>query len=127
MYVCKVKVFVSVASNSVTPWKVAHQAPLSMAFSRQEYWSGLPFPSPGDLPDPRLEPGSPTWQVGSLPSEPPGTPPILCWKISKRYMYMLLSDASTRLACVEQINAVQSCAYISVWYDLHQISYFACI
>ena len=44
----------------VTLWTVAHQAPLSMGFSRQEYWSGLPFPSPGDLPDPGIEPGSPT-------------------------------------------------------------------
>ena len=42
----------------VTPWTVAHQAPLSLGFSRQEYWSGLPFPSPGDLPDPGIEPGS---------------------------------------------------------------------
>ena len=46
-------------SDSVTPWTVAHQAPPSMGFSRQEYWSGLPFPSPGDLPDPRIEPRSP--------------------------------------------------------------------
>ena len=43
----------------VTPWAVAHQAPLSLEFSRQDYWSGLPFPSPGDLPDPRIEPRSP--------------------------------------------------------------------
>ena len=43
----------------VTPWTVAYQAPLSMGFSRQEYWSGLPFPSPGNLPDPEIEPGSP--------------------------------------------------------------------
>ena len=42
-----------------TPWTVAYQAPLSMGFSRQEYWSGLPFPSPGDLPDPGIKPGSP--------------------------------------------------------------------
>ena len=47
----------------VTPWTVACQAPLSMRFSRQEYWSGLPFPSPGDLPDPGIEPGSPTLQA----------------------------------------------------------------
>ena len=46
----------SVMSNSVTPWTVAHQAPLSMEFSRQEYWSGLPWPPPGDLPDPGIEP-----------------------------------------------------------------------
>ena len=43
----------------VTPWTVAYQPPPSMGFSRQEYWSGLPFPSPGDLPDPGIEPGSP--------------------------------------------------------------------
>ena len=58
----------------VTPWTVACQVPLSIGFSGQEWWSGLPFPSPGDLPDPRIEPGSPTWQAGSLPSEPPGKP-----------------------------------------------------
>ena len=46
-----------------TPWTVAHQAPLSMGFSRREYWSGLPFPSPGDLPNPEIEPGSPALQV----------------------------------------------------------------
>ena len=54
-----------------TPWTVAYQAP-SMGFSRQEYWSGLPFPSPGDLPNPGIEPGSPTLQADALPSEPPG-------------------------------------------------------
>ena len=51
---------------------IALQAPLSMEFSRQEYWSGLPFPSPGDLPDPGIEPGSPELQVDCLLSEPPG-------------------------------------------------------
>ena len=56
------------------PWTVAHQAPLSMEFSRQEYWSGLPFPSPGDLPDPGIEPGSLALQADSLLSEPPGKP-----------------------------------------------------
>ena len=50
-------------SDSVAPWTVAHQAPLSMEFSRQEYWSGLPFPFPGDLPDPGIEPGSPALQA----------------------------------------------------------------
>ena len=54
------------------PWTVAYQAPLSMEFSTQEYWSGLPFPSPGDLPDPGTEPGSPALQADSLLSEPPG-------------------------------------------------------
>ena len=54
---------------SATPWTVACQAPLSMEFSRQEYWSGLPFPSPRDLPDPGIEPRSPALQVDSLPTE----------------------------------------------------------
>ena len=52
----------------MTPWTVAHQAPPSMEFSSQEYWSGLPFPSPGDLPDPGIEPGSPALQAGVLQS-----------------------------------------------------------
>ena len=53
---------------------VAHQAPLFMGFSRQEYWSGQPFPSPGDIPDLRIEPGSPALQADSLPFEPLGKP-----------------------------------------------------
>ena len=57
-----------------TPWTVAYQAPPSVGFSRQEYWSGLPFPSPGDLPNPRIEPGSPTLQADALTSAPPGKP-----------------------------------------------------
>ena len=57
----------------VTSWTVAHQASQSMEFSRQEYWSGLPFPSPGDLPDPGIKPGSPALQADALPSEPPAT------------------------------------------------------
>ena len=54
-----------------TPWTVAYQAPPSMGFSRQQCWSGLPFPSPGDLPNPGIEPGSPALQADTLPSEPP--------------------------------------------------------
>ena len=53
---------------------IAHQAPLSMGFPRKEHWSGLSFPSPGDLPNPEMEPGSPTLQANSLSSEPPGKP-----------------------------------------------------
>ena len=53
-----------------TPWTVAYQAPQSMEFSRQEYWSGLPFPSPEDLPTPGIEAGSPVLQADNLPSEP---------------------------------------------------------
>ena len=64
----------TVVSNSVTPWTIAQQAPPSMEFSKQEYWSGLPLPSPGDLPNPGTKAGSPTLQADSLPSEPPGKP-----------------------------------------------------
>ena len=59
------------------PWNVVYQASLSMGFSRQEYWSGLPFPPPGDLPDPRIEPRSPALQVHALPSEPKGNLPTI--------------------------------------------------
>ena len=55
-----------------TPWTVAYQAPPSMGFSSLEYWSGLPFPSPGDLPKLRIEPRSPALQADALPPEPPG-------------------------------------------------------
>ena len=58
----------------VTPWTVAYQAPPSVGFSRQEYWSGLPFPSPGDLPNPGIKSRSPTLQADALTSEPPGKP-----------------------------------------------------
>ena len=54
-----------------TPWTAAHQAPQSVGFSRQEYWSGLPFPSPGDLPNPGIEPESPALQADASLSEPP--------------------------------------------------------
>ena len=55
-----------------TPWTIAYQTPPSMGFSRQEYWSGLPFPPPGDLPNPGIEPRSLALQVDALLSDPPG-------------------------------------------------------
>ena len=67
----------SVVSDSATLWTVAPQAPLSMGFSRQEYWNGLPFPPPRDLPDSGIEPLSPAaphWQADSLPLSHPGSP-----------------------------------------------------
>ena len=71
----KVKVkSLSHVSLFATLWTAAHQAPLSMGFSRQEYWSGLPFPSPGDLPNPGIKPRSPALQADALTSEPPGKP-----------------------------------------------------
>ena len=60
--------------HSVVSDPIAHQAPLSMGFSRQEYWSGLPYPPPGRLPNPGIKPRSPALQVNSLPSEAPGKP-----------------------------------------------------
>ena len=64
----------SVMPNSLRPYELTQQAPLSMEFSRQEYWSGYPFPSPRDLSNPGTEPKSPTLQAESLQSEPPGKP-----------------------------------------------------
>ena len=75
-----------------TPWIVACQAPLSMGFSRQEYWSGLPFPSPRDLPDPGIEPRSPALEVDSLPSEPPGKPSLML-------IILVLKSSKTVLRC----------------------------
>ena len=59
-----------------TSWTIGYQVPPSMGFSRQEYWSGLPFPSPGDLPDPGIEPWSPAFQAEALTSEPPFIKPL---------------------------------------------------
>ena len=66
--------FLSHGRLFATQWTVAYKAPLSMDFSRQEYWSGLPFPSPGDLPNSGMEPGSPALEADALSSEPPGKP-----------------------------------------------------
>ena len=74
-----------------TLWTVAYQAPPSMGFSRQEYWSGLPFPSPGDLPNPGTEPRSPALEADALISEPPGKHPpkksIGLYKFKYIYIY----------------------------------------
>ena len=78
-----------------TPWTVAYQAPPFMGFSRQGYWSGLPFPSPGDLPDPGIEPGSPALEADALTSEPPGKPQYVIatnnTKLTLTRRYVLLS------------------------------------
>ena len=74
MYACMHARQDAVMSYSVTPWTVAHQAPLSMGFSKQEYWSGLLCPSPGHLPDPGIEHRSPALQADALPSDPLGMP-----------------------------------------------------
>ena len=81
-----VSVSCSVVSNSATPWTVAHQAPLSMRFSRQEYCNGLPSAFPGDLPDPGIEPGSPALHADSLLSELPGK----LFKVGRGELYIFL-------------------------------------
>ena len=68
----------SAVSDLATPWTVSPQTPVSMEFSRQEYWSGLPFLSPGDLPNPEIKPKSLALQADSLASEPPGEPLFHC-------------------------------------------------
>ena len=75
MIIRKVKVkSLSPVRLFATSWTVAYQSPQSMEFPRQEYWNGLPFPSPGDLPDPEIKPGCPALQADTLPSESPGKP-----------------------------------------------------
>ena len=81
-----------------TPWTVVYQAPPSMGFSRQEYWSGLPFPSPRGLPDPGIEPGSPAFQADTLTSKPPRKPMLALlglywgWRIASKLTYKVVGS-----------------------------------
>ena len=83
---------VIVTQSCSTPWTAADQAPLSMWFSRQEYWRGLPSPSPGDLPDPVIKPGFPVLQADSLPSEPPGKPNRTMGKLNHFTMTFVINN-----------------------------------
>ena len=87
----------------MTPWTVARQAN-SIKFSRQEYWSGLPFPFPGDLPDPGIEPRSPELQADTLTSEPPGKPSVTLAlaKISNQLHCILGIEISPRVLASEE-------------------------
>ena len=79
------------SDSFVTLWTIARQAPLSMGFSRQEYWSGLPCRPPEDLPNTGTEPESPALQVDSLPAELPGKPPSVQYpKQSRAFLHILL-------------------------------------
>ena len=89
----------------MTPWTVAHQAPLTLEFSRQEYWSGLPFPSPGDLPNPGIKPGSPSLQADSLSSEPPGKP-----------IYILIPLKCKHLRASPMIISFNPTVFLTIWF-----------
>ena len=99
---------------------MAHQAPLE--FSRQEYWSGLPFPSPEDLPDPGIKPGSPALQANALPSEPPGNPvaehKLSHLSTSRKHMYLpvtwLISAEAQRGMVSSPLGGNQSLALCEV-------------
>ena len=89
-------------SDVVTLWAIACQASLSMRFSKQEYWSGLPCPSLGDLPDPGIKPTSlclPHWQVGSLPLAPPGKPSETTKRENENHSVGSSSETSWTVAC----------------------------
>ena len=87
------------------PWTVVYQASLSMGFSRQEYWNGLPFPSPGDLPDPGIEPRSPALQAEALPSEPPGKKKV---NISN-YLQSCEADIMISMQCLKEVSGISAC------------------
>ena len=104
-----------------TPWTVAYQAPPPVGFSRQEYWSGLLFPSPGDLPNSGIEPGSPTLQADALPSEPPG---ILLYNFPFVY-YLCLVVISKLILASKKMNqevfysiSEKDCVELAVNYSL---------
>ena len=101
----------SVVSDSLWP-RGARQAPLSMGFSRQEYWSGLPCPPPGDIPNPGIEPRSPTLQVDSLPTEPPGKPSI---------SILIVYWSSYSFNCLSQTRRVQK---KKAWIELNSLIFW---
>ena len=111
----------------VTPWTLAHQAPLSMEFSRQEYWSGLPHPSPGDLPHTGIEPGSPAMQADSLLSEPPGKPLAIkrlqiFMKCSQERQMWLSFGQSGKYFWVTNIQFHMFCLLLAIFnYQFHKI------
>ena len=93
------------------PCSIAHQIPLSMGFVRQEYWSGLPFPSPGNLPDPGIEPRSLTLRADSLPSEPPLKPTKVKWALR-------VEHSSNRFSVFMKQNIREFSLCLCVFYSL---------
>ena len=108
-----------------TPWPVAHQDPLSMGFSRQQYWNGLSCPPPGDLPDPGIKPTSLTlhWQAGSLPAAPPGKP----LAVYTFYLLELLFWLPWVLAAAHRLSLVVVCrGYSSLGFMASHCGGFSC-
>ena len=116
----KVKVkFLSHVRLFVTQWTIACQAPLSMGFSRQEYWNGLPFLSPGDLPNPGIEPRSPALQTGALPSEPPGNPERFLRLSSIHFiLFPLLCCSEVISTILSSSSLINSTSVILLWFLL---------
>ena len=96
-----------------TPWTVACQAPLSIGFSREEYWSGLLFPSPGDLPDPGIEPGSPALQADSLPAELTGKPRFIHSSVYILYIAVYICQSFSSSHSWAFLNSVSSSSELS--------------
>ena len=121
----------------VTPWTVAYQASLSIGFSRQEHWSGLPFPSPGDLPDPGIEPGSPALEAEALNSEPPGKPWfssvqslshvrlfVTPWITARQAsLFITNSRSSLRLASIESVMPSSHLILFLHWHIGHLLTW----
>ena len=124
IYTCVKVLALSLVHLFATPWTVAHQAPLCMEFCRQEYWSGLPFPSPGYLPHSGIEPQSPALLGNSLLSEPPGNP-IYTWYDLISLMLYLRSFSNLLLLChlISWWLPPQP-SFSILWYKLNFLSSF---
>ena len=98
------------------PWTVAHQAPLSMEFSRQEYWSGLPIPSPRDLPHPGIKPGSPALLADSLPSEPPRKPHATLYLLVNLIVDLEFISLTALLLFEDTNRSISGqCSWVNMW------------
>ena len=104
-----------------TPWAVARQAALSKKFSRQEYWSGLPFPSPGNLPDSGIKPRSPAMQAASLQSEAPGKPKSTVLQLKKKKSSLQSSHIS-HSSLLSQVSELSS--WVAMPRLLHSYLFF---
>ena len=98
-----------------TSWTVGRQAPLWMGFSRQEYWNGLPFPFPGDLPDPGIEPMSPTWQAAFLPLNHLGSPMNIFRQI---LIFFVCADLLSGVVIITVFVSSLFCLFSGLFYDV---------